>query len=114
MAIAKKSIIWALFAAGGTVSAFVYPALITLFLLMATNNLPDGLHYEQIHSFLTGWIGKLCMFAVVFLSIWHAAHRLRVVAHDVGIRQDRLVANVVYMVAFVGTVLTVFYLVMIR
>jgi fumarate reductase subunit D len=114
MAIAKKSIVWALFAAGGTVSAFVFPALISLLLLIATNHVPEGLQYEQLHSFLSGWVGKICVFGVIFLSIWHAAHRLRVVAHDFGIRKDELVAKVVYLVAFVATLLTAYYLLMIK
>ena len=43
MAIAKKSVVWGLFAAGGTVAAFLFPALIALFLLIATGKVPEGL-----------------------------------------------------------------------
>jgi fumarate reductase subunit D len=110
MAIAKKAVIWGLFAAGGTLTAFIYPALIALFLLIATGNVPDGLQYEQIHTFAASWLGKATLFVVLFLSLWHAAHRLRVVAHDFGIRKDKLVANAVYLVATIGTMLTAFYL----
>ena len=83
MPIAKKSVVWGLFAAGGTVSSFLFPA---------------------------GWFGKLCLFIVISLSLWHAAHRLRVVFHDFGVRRDKAVANAVYLVAFIGTVLAAFYL----
>lgn len=110
MAIAKKAVVWSLFAAGGTLTAFIYPALIALFLLIATGNVPAGLHYEQVHTFAASWPGKAALFIVLFLSLWHAAHRLRVVAHDFGMRKDKLVANTVYLVAAIGTVLTVFYL----
>ena len=55
-----------------------------------------------------------CLFIVLFLSVWHAAHRLRVVAHDFGIRKDALVANAVYTIATIGTVLAAFYLFNIR
>ena len=110
MPIAKKAIVWGLFAAGGTVTSFVYPALIALFLLIATGNVPVGLQYEQIHTFASGWLGKACLFVVLFLSAWHAAHRLRVVVHDFGVRKDTLVANVVYTVAAIATVLAAFYL----
>jgi fumarate reductase subunit D len=110
MAIAKKAVIWGLFAAGGTLTAFIYPALIALFLLIATGKVPDGLQYEQIHTFAASWLGKATLFVVLFLSLWHAAHRLRVVAHDFGIRKDKLVANAVYLVATIGTMLTAFYL----
>jgi fumarate reductase subunit D len=110
MAIAKKAIVWGLFAAGGTLTSFVFPALIALFLLIATGNVPEGLQFEQIHSFVASWLGKACLFVVLFLSVWHAAHRLRVVAHDFGIRKDTLVANAVYAIAAIGTVLAAFYL----
>ena len=110
MAIAKKAIVWGLFAAGGTLTSFVYPVLIVLFLLIATGNVPDGLQFEQIHTFASSWVGKACLFIVLFLSVWHAAHRLRVVVHDFGVRKDTLVANAVYTVAAISTVLTAFYL----
>ena len=114
MAIAKKAIVWGLFAAGGTLTAFIFPALIALFLLIATGNVPEGLQFEQIHTFASSWLGKASLFIVLFLSVWHAAHRLRVVAHDFGIRKDALIANVVYTIATIGTVLTAFYLLNIR
>jgi fumarate reductase subunit D len=110
MAIAKKDVVWGLFAAGGTLTAFIYPALIALFLLIATGNVPDGLQFDQIHTFAASWIGKVVLFVVLFLSVWHAAHRLRVVLHDFGIRKDALVANAVYTKSTIGTVLAAFYL----
>jgi len=110
MTIAKKAVVWILFATGGTLTAFVYPALIVLFLLLASGNVPQGLQYEQIHTFTASWPGKIVLFTVLFLSLWHAAHRLRVVAHDFGIRADKTVANIVYLLAATGTVLTAYYL----
>jgi len=114
VAIAKKSVVWVLFAAGGTISSFLFPALITLFLLIALGFTPAGLQYEQFHAFASSLLGKACLFIVLFLSLWHAAHRLRVVFHDFGVRKDRLIANAVYLVATVGTVMTAFYLYLIN
>jgi fumarate reductase subunit D len=110
MTIAKKAVVWGLFAAGGTLTSFVFPALIALFLLVAMGLVPVNLQFDQIYAFASSWLGKLCLFVVLFLSLWHAAHRLRVVVHDFGIRQDKLVARAVYTVAALGTVLTAFYL----
>jgi fumarate reductase subunit D len=110
MTIARKAVVWGLFAAGGTVSAFLFPAVIALFLLVAAGRVPPGLRFENLHAFAAGWVGKCVLFVVIFLSLWHAAHRLRVVFHDFGVRQDKAVANAVYLVAAVGTVLTAFYL----
>ena len=114
MAVAKKSVIWMLFAAGGTLSSFVFPALIALFLLVALGYTPEGLQYEQIYTFAASLLGKACLFVVLFLSLWHAAHRLRVVFHDFGVRKDRLIANAVYLVATVGTVVTAYFLYQIK
>ena len=110
MSIARKSVVWGLFAAGGTVSAFLFPAVIALFLLVAMGRAPAGLEYQTLHAFASHWLGKSSLFLVIFLSLWHAAHRLRVVFHDFGVRRDKAVANAVYLVAAAGTVLTAFYL----
>ena len=110
MAIAKKAFVWGLFAAGGTITAFIFPALIALFLIIALGDVPEGLQYSKIHAFSASWLGKTCLFVAISLSLWHAAHRLRVVFHDFGVRRDKLVANAVYLVASIGTVLTAFYL----
>jgi len=110
MSIARKAVVWGLFAAGGTISAFLFPALIGLFLLVAIDKVPPGLEFGTITAFASHWIGKSVLFLVIFLSLWHAAHRLRVVFHDFGVRKDKAVANAVYLVAAIGTVLTAFYL----
>jgi len=110
MAIAKKAFVWGLFAAGGTVTAFVFPVLIALFLMVALGKVPEGLQFENIHAFATSWVGKASLFIVISLSLWHAAHRLRVVFHDFGVRMDKAVANAVYLVALIGTLMTAFYL----
>ena len=110
MSIARKAVVWGLFAAGGTISAFLFPALIGLFLLVAIDKVPPGLEFGTINAFASHWIGKSVLFLVIFLSLWHAAHRLRVVFHDFGVRKDKAVANAVYLVAAIGTVLTAFYL----
>ena len=110
MAIAKKAVVWGLFAAGGTLSSFIFPALIGLFLLIALGMTPEGLQYDPLHSFVSGWLGKAVLVRVLFLSLWHAAHRLRVVFHDLGVRKDHLVANIVYLLAATGSILAAFYL----
>jgi fumarate reductase subunit D len=114
MAIAKKSVVWGLFAAGGTISSFVFPALIALFLLLSLGRVPAGLEYSAIHGFASSWLGKGVLFVVIFFSLWHAAHRLRVVFHDFGVRSDTTVARLVYLVALLGSVLTVLYLLQIK
>jgi len=99
-----------LFAAGGTVTAFVIPALALITLFAAFGAGMDMFTYEAIHAFAAHWLGKLIIFGVILVSLWHAAHRLRVTAHDFGIRADTVVAYVVYGIAGLGTLLTLIYL----
>ena len=110
MAKSNKPIFWGLFAAGGTVTAFVTPALALITLFAAFGAGMDMFTYESIHAFAAWWLGKLIIFGVILLSLWHAAHRLRVTAHDFGIRADTVVAYVVYGIAALGTLMTIVYL----
>lgn len=110
MAKSNKPIVWSLFAAGGTFAAFLAPVLVVLFLLVALGRPPELLSYVQLHAFVAGWFGKLFLFAVIGLFLWHAAHRLRITLFDFGARQDTLVAISVYLVAAIGTGLCALFL----
>lgn len=110
MAKSNKPIVWSLFAAGGTLAAFLAPVLALLFVLTALGHPPGLLGYEQLHAFAAHWLGKVFLLAVLVLFLWHAAHRLRVTMHDFGLRQDLLVAVLVYLVAAAGSVLALLYL----
>lgn len=111
MAKSNKPIFWSLFAAGGTLAAFLAPVLAALFLMLALGHSPTLFGYAQMHAFAAGWLGKLFFFGVITLFLWHAAHRLRVTLHDFGLHNDSLIAPVVYLIAAVGTGLTALYLV---
>ena len=107
MASSNKPIIWGLFAAGGTLAAFVVPAMILITCLaIPLGLLPvEVLSYEHLTELLQYRLSKLATFGVLFLIIWHAAHRMRITAHDVGVRNDTLVAIVCYGIAAAGTLL---------
>lgn len=110
MAKSNKPIFWSLFAAGGTLAAFLAPVLALLFLLTALGYTPELFSYANMHAFAAHWFGKLFLFGVITLFLWHAAHRLRVTVFDFGLRQDSLAAVVVYLIAGAGTVYTLIYL----
>ncbi|MBI2751456.1 MAG: fumarate reductase subunit D [Burkholderiales bacterium] len=110
MAKSNKPIFWSLFAAGGTLAAFLAPVLALLFVMLALGHTPQVLTYAGLKAFAGHWFGKLALQGVITLFLWHAAHRLRVTLHDFGLRQDAIVALVVYLVAAAGTVLTALYL----
>ncbi len=110
MARSNKPIVWGLFAAGGTLAAFMLPVLVLILLLAGLGHTPAGLDYENLRAFAAGWFGKLILFAVVALCLWHAAHRLRDALHGLGLRADKVVALVAYGVAAAGSVLSIYYL----
>jgi fumarate reductase subunit D len=81
-------IFWALFGAGGMLSALVGPmlVLITGILVPLGIVLPrDTLSYPRALEFAQHWAGKGFLFVVIALFAWHAAHRIKVTLHDVGI-----------------------------
>lgn len=110
MAKSNKPIVWGLFAAGGTVSAFVIPVLVLLTLLAAVGHTPQILQYENLKSFAALWWGKAAIFGVIFFSLWGAAHRLRITCYDFGLRADTIAAIIVYAAAALGSVATLVYL----
>ncbi len=103
MAKSNKPVIWGTFAAGGTVAAFFTPVLIVLTLMAATGHAPDILSYDRLHAFAAHWLGKASLFGVIALSLWGAAHRLRITFYDFGVRADTLVAIAAYLGAAAGT-----------
>ena len=107
----NKPIVWGPFAAGGTLTAFLTPALIVLTLLAALGHAPDLLTYGRLHALAGHWLAKPAFAGVVFLSLWSAAHRLRITCYDLGARADTLVATAVYAAAIAGTGAAVLYLV---
>ena len=113
MAKSNKPIVWGPFAAGGTLTAFLTPVLILLTLLAALGHAPDLLSYDRMHAFAANWFVKLALVAVVFLSLWSAAHRLRITCYDLGVRADTLVATIVYAIAVAASVAAAAYLLLI-
>ena len=106
MATSNKPLVWAVFAAGGTLAAFVLPAIIfSLTLGVAPGWIPlEALAYERAVAGLQSPLAKLAAFAVTVLILWHAAHRLRITAHDLGIYADGPVMLICYGIATAGTV----------
>lgn len=84
MARSNKPLLWLPFAAGGLVAALIIPALILLTGLLVPLGLVH-LSYEKVATFAHNPISKLILFGTVALSVWHAAHRLRMTAHDLGL-----------------------------
>ncbi len=102
MARSNKPILWLPFAAGGLVAALIIPVLI----LITGVLMPLGvvhLPYDKMAAFAHNPIGKLILFGVVAFPAWHAGHRLRMTAHDLGLGRGALVKVVCY--GFAGAVI---------
>lgn len=105
MARSNKPLVWAPFAAGGTLTAFLVPALVLVTLLV-----PGGLTYESMLAFAGHWAVKVALAGFIGLSLWSAAHRLRITAYDLGLRADAWVAALLYSAALACTGAAVYYL----
>lgn len=110
MAKSNKPIIWGIFAAGGTLTAFLTPVLVLLTLLAAMGHTPEAFAYAELRAFAAHWFGKIAFFGVIFLSLWSAAHRLRITFYDLGVRADTLVAAAVYSAAGLGSIAAAVFL----
>lgn len=112
MARSNKPIVWSLFAGGGTFAAFVTPIMIFVTGLAVPLGLlsAETLAYDRMLALVQNYFGKGLIFIAVFLPLWHAAHRLRITAHDFGIGSDTLVAVVCYSAAMLGTIAAVVFL----
>jgi len=108
MAGSNKPLIWVVFAGGGTLAAFVLPAIIfSLSLGVALGWIPlEALSYERAIAGVQSPLAKLAAFVVTVPILWHAAHRLRITAHDLGIYADGLVMFICYGIAALGTIVT--------
>jgi fumarate reductase subunit D len=95
MARSNKPLLWLPFAGGGLVAALVIPVLILITgVLMPLGLLP--LPYEKMAAFAHNPLGKLILFGAVALPAWHAAHRLRMTAHDLGLGGGAVVKALCY------------------
>ena len=95
MARSNKPILWLPFAGGGLVAALIIPVLIMITGVL----MPFGmlqLPYEKMAAFAHNPLGKLILFGTVALPTWHAAHRLRMTAHDLGLGGGAVVKGLCY------------------
>jgi fumarate reductase subunit D len=113
----NEPIFWSLFGAGGMLAALIGPALVFItgiavplgFVFAA-----DTMSYAHMLAFAQNWVGKIFLFAVVSLFLWHAAHRLAILMHDFGVHAVAVVKLFTYGVAFLATVIAAYALLAIK
>lgn len=97
---------WALFGAGGMLSALTGAmlAFVTGIALPLGMGAPGRLaDYDRAAALVRTVPAKLALFAVVSLFLWHAAHRVYHTLHDFGIKPGALAWACCYGVALAGT-----------
>lgn len=75
----SEPIFWALFGAGGVLSALTGPILIFITGIITPVGLwmpEDALAHSRVLGFAQHWTGKLLLLAVISLFLFHAAHRI--------------------------------------
>jgi fumarate reductase subunit D len=108
-----EAMAWALFSAGGFVSALLIPVHVAILgIAFAVGWLPDdALSYERMTRLVGNPLTKLYLLALIALPLFHWAHRFRfAIHHQFGIHLRRLVAVGCYGTAIAGTGLTVWVL----
>ncbi|MEQ1515722.1 MAG: fumarate reductase subunit FrdD [Usitatibacteraceae bacterium] len=100
-------IFWALFGAGGMLSALIGAVIVFMSGIAAPLGiiLPrDTLSYSHVLAFSQHWIGKGFLFVIVSLFMWHSVHRIFHTLHDVGIHAGLGAKLICYGIAAAATI----------
>ena len=83
----NKPIFWSLFGAGGMLSALIGPMLIFITgIAVPLGWLPrETMSYERMLAFVRNGFGKLAIFTLITLFLFHGLHRMYHSLHDFGI-----------------------------
>ena len=109
----NKPIFWALFGAGGMLSALVGPMLVFVtgiavplgFLLPR-----ETMSYDRMIAFATSGLGALAVLIVISLFLFHGLHRMYHCLHDVGIHVGAVLKAVFHGLAIAGTIACIYLL----
>ena len=105
----NEPVFWSLFGAGGVLSALLGPILIFIPGIIAPVGLwlpHEAIGYPRMLAIAQSWCGKVTIFVVISLFLWHAVHRIYHSLHDLGIRAGAGAAAVCYGFALVATLAT--------
>lgn len=110
MAKSNEPFFWSLFSAGGVVAAFLTPVAVVITGIAV----PAGwIEAESLRQLLINPLARVCLFALISLSLFHWAHRFRYVIVDLGLRNlGGFLAILCYGAAVLGTILAGAFLVL--
>ncbi|MGL1959533.1 MAG: fumarate reductase subunit FrdD [Colwellia sp.] len=92
----NEPVIWGLFGGGGMLSAFMLPAIILVTGLLVPLGFFDAMSYERVLAFSQSWIGKLALWVIISLPIWHGIHRFYHLLHDLGQHSGRKLTFIIF------------------
>jgi fumarate reductase subunit D len=104
---------WGLFAVGGMTAAVLLPVHILIQGVLGPLGIVPAVSntYETYAAAVANPLVKLYLFVLISLPLFHAAHRLRYLLHDLGLRAGRgALAAVMYGAAVLGTLVTAYVL----
>ena len=105
---------WGLFAVGGMVAATLVPVHILVQGVLGPLGLVASvnLHYDTYLAVASNPLVRLYLFVLISLPFFHAAHRLRFLLLDLGLRGgQRALAAALYGGAVLGSLITAYVLV---
>ena len=106
-------IFWLLFGAGGMLAALVGPVLVLITGIAVPLRFlvpRDLMSYSHVLAFSQNWLGKILVFAVVSLFLWHAGKRIYHTLHDLGVHAGTLAQLLCYGLPFLGTLVAAYWL----
>ena len=99
----NKPIFWSLFGAGGMLSALTGPALVLITGIAGPLGFFD-LGFDRVSQAVSSAPGKLALFLVISLFLFHGCHRLYHCLHDFGVHVGPGLKAAFHGFAFLGTV----------
>src|SRR5437762_11887604 len=105
MAKTKTPLLWALFSAGGTVAALLFPVHLFLQGFAIPLGWVDSPSYDALWGLARNPLARVYLFVLISLPIFHGAHRFRYTLYD-GLKLKHLTLPIViacYGAALVGT-----------
>jgi fumarate reductase subunit D len=101
-----EPLLWVLFSAGGMVSAMLMPVIVLLFGIVFPLGWITPPPYDHVLAVFGHPIGRLVIFSLCALSLFHWAHRFRHTLYD-GLQikhLNEMIAIASYGAAIIGTV----------
>jgi fumarate reductase subunit D len=78
----NEPFLWALFSAGGVVAAFLLPVHVLIFGLLIPLGVIPSPGSEKLYSLMTHPLGRIYLFVLCSVPLFHWAHRFRYTLYD--------------------------------